>query len=169
MSTTKPDFAVAEEQLLEEGAAFDMGAYGYAEFRGAIVRTASDTLFAELQHAFRFAATAGMMLSPRDIDEDIASMDGEHGRDPEYVAWVRSLPRGSAMVGLAAIMHIVPPWATLGELLQEFLWGAADTAKPGEPQDSLYATPPVKALRDRPVWLQRTESGEWAAFFPEDY
>jgi hypothetical protein len=57
----------------------------------------------------------------------------------------------------------------LGDLLQVFLKDAADIAGESEPQGDLYATPRVKALGDRPVWLQRPKAGEWTAFFPENY
>jgi hypothetical protein len=46
-------------------------------------------------------------------------------------------------------IDLVPPWAVLGDLLQVLIKDAADTAEPGEPQDYLYQTPPVKALGNR--------------------
>jgi hypothetical protein len=175
--TREPDFVVTEEDAIAEGAIREMDGYGIAEFRGEPVRTVSAALFAELQNAFRLAATAGMRrLSDQDLKTEIDHMEGEDGRDPEYVAWVRGLRPAD----LRSIMGIVPFWANLGELLACFIGSdngkqvgatmpeAHDTAAAGEPQDCLYATPPVKALRDKPVWLQRPKSGEWTAFFPED-
>lgn len=163
--TREPDFTYTEEDAVDDGAAIDMGGYGYATFRGEPVRTVSDTLFAALQNAFRFAATAGLPMTPEIYQAELDSMEGENGRDPEYVSWLR----GQNLTDLFGIAAIVPPWAVLGELLQAFIAGAADTAEPGEPQDHLYATRPVKALRNRAVWLQRPKAGEWTAFFPEDY
>lgn len=46
--------------------------------------------------------------------------------------------------------------------------GARDEAGPGEPRDYLWNTPPHKALRDRPIWLQPNDDG-YVAMLPEDY
>jgi hypothetical protein len=173
-----PDVVVTEEDAIAEGAVVSMGGYGIAEFRGEPVRTVSQALFEALQNAFRLAATAGARrLSDKEVAAEIDAMDGEHGRDPGYVAWVRSLQPATRR----SIMGIVPFWANLGELLAAFIGSdhgkplgatmptARDGAGPGEPPDCLYVTPPVKALRDQEIWLQRPRPGEWTAFFPADY
>jgi hypothetical protein len=175
--TREPDVVITEEDAIAEGAVRDMDGYGIVTFHGDPVRTVSAALFAEMRNAFRLAATAGMWrLSDKDLKAEIEHMDGEPGRDPEYVAWVRSLKPAERR----SIMGIVPFWATLGDLLAAFIGSdhgkqigatmpeARDTAAPGEPQDCLYATSPIKALRNRPIWLQRPKPGEWTAFFPED-
>jgi hypothetical protein len=161
-----PDFVVTEEDAIAEGAIREMDTYGIATFRGDPVRTVSDTLFRALQNAFRLGATAGLTLTGQDLAETVSEMEDEAREDPgraEYVAWLKEQDSFDGLTGL------VPFWASLGELLQALIKDAADTAKPGEPQDDLYATPPLKALENRPVWLQRPKPGEWTAFFPEDY
>jgi hypothetical protein len=50
---------------------------------------------------------------------------------------------------------------------------AEDAAEGLEPSGFLLATPPLRGLNDKPVWLQRANEpdapvGEWAAMFPEE-
>ncbi len=149
-------FTYTEEQAIADGAVREMDAWGIARFHGEPVRTVSDTLFKALQDAFGLAATAGLQMTEQDWAETLA----------ERAAAGQTAP---AIDDLDGRTRIVPPWAVLGDLLQVFITGAADTAGPGEPQDDLYATPPVKALGGRPIWLQRPKAGEWTAFLPEDY
>jgi hypothetical protein len=162
-----PDFVVTEEDAIAEGAIREMEAWGIAVFRGEPVRTVSDTLFRALKNAFSLAATAGLAMTDQDLAETVEALE-EESSDPDnafmvpYVAWLTDQDTYDGLTG------IVPFWATLGDLLQVFINDAADTAGEGEPQGHYYATPPVKALQDRPVWLQRPKPGEWTAFFPED-
>jgi hypothetical protein len=150
-----PDIVITEEDLIAEGAIREMDAYGIATFRGAPVRTVSDTLFRALQDAFGLAASHGMQMNGQDWAETLAERAADGQTAP-------------AIDDLDGRIDLVPPWATLGDLLQVLIKDAVDTAGPGEPQGCLYATPPVKALGDRPVWLQRPTAGEWTASFPTD-
>ena len=150
-----PDVVITEEDAIAEGAVREMDGWGIARFRGDRVRTVSDTLFRALQDAFGLAATAGLAMTEQDWAETLA----ERAADGQTVP---------AMDDLDGRTGLVPFWANLGELLQVLIEEAADVAKPGEPRDGLYATPLLKALGGRPVWLQRPEPGEWTAFFPED-
>jgi len=151
-----PDVVITEEDAIAEGAIRDMSGYGVATFRGDPVRTVSDTLFKALQDAFGLAATAGLTMTEQDWAETLAERAADGQTAP-------------AMDDLDGRTGLVPFWANLGQLLQVLIEGAADIAKPGEPQDSLYTTQPLKALGNRPVWLQRPKPAEWTAFFPENY
>ena len=151
-----PNVVITEQDAIAEGAVREMDGWGIAQFRGDPVRTVSDTLFRALQDAFGLAATAGLTMTAQNWAETLA----------ERAADGQSAP---AMDDLDGRTGLVPFWANLGELLQVLIEDAADIAKPGEPQDGLYATPPLKALGGRPVWLQRPKAAQWTAFFPENY
>jgi hypothetical protein len=156
------DFVITEDQAIAEGAVIDMHGWGIASFRGEPIATVSRGLFSALKAAFRLAATGGLTVTDQQWAEAGAEIIDDHTY-PEYAAWY------SQQDNLAGLIKLVPPWATLGDLLQVLIADAHDTAKPGEPQDDLYATRPVKALQDKPIWLQRPRAGEWTAFFPVDY
>jgi len=161
-------------EIVVESDAYDMSAYGYATFRDGTVRYVSPALFTALQHAFRLAATEGFPFTMAMYDEAITEMRDEEGLDPAYMAWLDGKLGGKPATELALwhLIGIVPPWATLGELLQDFLRGAKDMAdSEGDIEDNVYVTPVVPALQDRPVWLARYggTSDDWVAFFPDDY
>ncbi len=150
------DFTYTEEQAIAEGAIREMSTWGTVQFRGQPVSTVSDTLFKALQDAFGLAATAGITVTEADWEETLA----------ERAADGQSVPDIDDLDGR---IRLVPPWASLGELLQVFITDAYDSAGELTPEDDLYVTEPVKALGGRPVWLQRPKPGEWTAFLPEDY
>lgn len=150
-----PDFVVTEEDAIAEGAVVSMSGWGIATFRGEPVRTVSRAMFDVLRDAFGLAASKGLTMTEKDWEETLAERKADGQSAP---------PLGD----LDGRTGLVPPWAVLGDLLQAIIDDARDTAEPGEPQDNLYATRPVKALGGEPVWLQRPRPGEWTAFFPED-
>jgi hypothetical protein len=152
----EPDVVITEQQAIAEGVIREMGGYGIATFRGAPVRTVSDTLFRVLQDAFGLAATAGHTVTRKDWEETLTDRAADGQSTPD-------------IDDLDGRTGLVPFWATLGELLQVLIADAADTAGDGEPGDALYATPPIKALDGKPIWLMRPAVGEWIAFLPEDY
>ncbi len=109
-----------------------------AAARQAPVRTVSPALFTALQAAFSLAATSELAFTAEDFAETIDCLRGAGERDYDERL-------GSLNGNLDGLTRIVPPWATLGDLLQALIAGAADMAVHGEVQD------------------------DWAAFFPQDY
>jgi hypothetical protein len=152
----EPGIVYTEEQAIAEGAVRKMDAYGVATFRGDPVYTVSDTLFRALQDTFGLAATAGITVTEADWEATLAERAADGQTTP-------------AIDDLDGRTGLVPPWAALGDLLQVLIAGAYDSAGEITPEDDLYVTPSLKALDNRPIWLQRPKPGEWTAFLPEDY
>ena len=152
----EPDVIYTEKEAVDEGAVRDMDGYGIATFHGQPVRTVSDTLFRALKDAYGLAASAGLNMTEADWEATLAERADEGLSAPD-------------ISDLDDRTGLVPPWATLGDLLQVLITGAADIAEPGEPRDWLYQTPPIKALGGEPIWLQRSSAGQWTAYLPEDY
>ena len=152
----EPDVIYTEKEAVDEGTVRLMDGWGIATFRGEPVRTVSDNLFRALKDAFGLAASAGLNMTGADWEETLAERADEGLPAPD-------------ISDLDGRTGLVPPSATLGDLLQILITGAADTAKPGEPHDWLYRTPPVKAIGDEEIWRQRPAAGHWTAFLPGDY
>ncbi len=152
----EPDVIYTEKEAIDTGDVRDMDGWGIATFRGQPVRTVSGTLFRALKDAYGLAASAGLNMTGADWEATLA----------ERADGGLSAPDISDLDGRTGL---VPPWATLSELLQVLITGAADVAEPGEPRDWLHKTPPVKAIGGEEIWLQRPSPGHWTAFLPEDY
>ncbi len=156
VSSREPDIVITQEQGIAEGWIVPMDAWGIASFRGEPVAAVSRALFDALKSAFRFAATTGMNITDQQWADAGAQLLAEGTAPPD-------------LGDLEGRTHLVPPWAVLGDLLQVLIASARDTAGPGEPQDELYATDPVRALNGESIWLQRPRAGQWTAYLPGDY
>ena len=153
----EPDVIYTEKEAVDEGTVRLMDGWGIATFRGEPVRTVSDALFAALKDAYGLAASAGLNMTEQDWRETLT----------ERAAGGQTAPGINDLDGRTGL---VPPWATLGELLQVLITDAADTATDdGEPHDWIYITPPLVALDGRCIWLQRPSPGQWTAYLAEDY
>jgi hypothetical protein len=68
----------------------------------------------------------------------------------------------------AADVELANDSLAIRESLRGLAHQATDVAQEGEPHGDHFATPPLPALGNRPVWLLSTDAG-WSAMFPEDY
>ncbi|OHV21206.1 hypothetical protein BBK14_07985 [Parafrankia soli] len=135
-----PHVAITDAQAVAEGEIVDMDGWGVVDFHGKPLDRVSLALHRALGEAFPRADTAGVPTET--VRETFPDWTADEAK--------------------------VPFWGNRGELLAAYLTGAVDTAEDGEPAGYLFATPPIPALGDRPVWVQPNGRG-FTAMFPEDY